>query len=250
MLLLLLLNRWRWRTMSPRFDSRALRDLWRQSRELHLRAHEGDIEPFFPDEDLVYAGRVHGEGYEGELAWGNFGGNARCVGFLPVGVRVGGENDEVDRGFRAQEFDDLSEASANLGFLGADIRVFEPELESDHTVATVVRDPERLESRIVVRVAEHVGILTIAVDELDGAENVSPHGGQELEDSVVLAADDESTVDKSKGGGSVFAPDLPGPDGELAVDIPESESGVLGDSRDRGMVDIEVKGNESLWTLY
>lgn len=127
--------------MSPRFDSGALHDLGRQRRELHLRARESDIEPFLPDQDLVHARRVHGEGYEGELAWRDFRGDARCVGFLAVGIRIGGEDDEVDGRLRAQELDDLTEAPADLRLLGADIRVFKAKLEGDHAVATVVRNP-------------------------------------------------------------------------------------------------------------
>lgn len=75
-------------------------------------------------------------------------------------------------------------------------RRLKSDLESDHTVAAIVGDPQGLNSRVIVRMAKHIRIIGEPMDELDGGNNGATLVWKKLEDCAMLAANDHTVVHK------------------------------------------------------
>src|SRR6267154_4739768 len=75
-------------------------------------------------------------------------------------------------------------------------RCLKSELESNHTVAAIVGDPQCLDSRVIVRMAKHIRIIDEPMDELDGGKNRVTLVWKKLKDCAMLAANDYTVVHK------------------------------------------------------
>jgi hypothetical protein len=152
----------------------------------------------------------------------------------------------VDGRFWPREFDDLLEEPAADEFArrrGADV---EPNAQGDETITPVVGNPERLDSGVIVYVSEHVRVFFGSVDELECGQDVLGDNGEELEHGTIPPPDDDAIIDKCQRGRDVIAANAVSPERHLVVDVPQSESGVLGNSSQREMRNIEIKRDQAL----
>ena len=97
---------------------------------------------------------------------------------------------------------------------------------------------------------KHVGVLAarrVAVDKVDGGQDVPVGGGKELEHGAVLPPNDYASVDEGDGGRNALAAHLLGDIGNRVLQVPEGKSGVFCDSSEGIVESVEIKGTNSLW---
>ena len=215
-------------------------------REFGNGAHECTLVPFLAHEDLIDASRMDRKGNEGKFTWRDFRGNTGGMGFVTSGIRVGGEDDEMNGRLRSRELDDLFEETTPDDPTGRRSRDIKPNPQRDQTVSAVVGNPQGLNPRVVVDVAKHFWILLGAIDESKGGENVLCNDGEQLEHGAILAADDDAVVDKRQRGGEVVSTDAVCPEWTLVVNIPQGQSRVLGNGRQRKVRNVKVERNQAL----
>ena len=73
---------------------------------------------------------------------------------------------------------------------------------------------------------------------------------KELEDSAVLPADDDATIDKGDRGGNILSPDLVGYVRNGVLQVPKGQSRVFGDSGERVVESVKVKGADHLGRCF
>jgi hypothetical protein len=147
----------------------------------------------------------------------------------------------MDRWFWPREFDDLLEEPTMDEFTrrrGADI---EPNAQGDETIAPVVGNPECLDLRVIVDVSEHVRVFFGSVDELECGQNIPGDNGEELEHGAIHPPSDDAIINKCQRGRDIIITNVVSPERHLVMDIPQSESGVLRNSSQHKMRNIEIK---------
>jgi len=135
---------------------------------------------------------------ERKLAGRNLGSNTRRMSFVTMGIRVGRKDHKVNGGFDTRELNDLINVPTEIITRRRSIRGLKVQLEGNERIPPAVCNPERLNSRIVADVPEHVWVVLEAVDESDGGEDVFGRHGEELEDRAAPPPDDDTAVDKSE----------------------------------------------------
>lgn len=93
---------------------------------------------------------------------------------------------------------------------------------------------------------EHVRILLVSVDELEGGKDVLGDDGEELEHRTIISPDDDAIINESQRRRDIVATNTMGPEGLLVMDVPKCESGILGNGSQRKMRNIEIKRNQAL----
>lgn len=163
-------------------------------------------------------------------------------------IGVSGQNDEVDRRLRSHELDDLiEEGSARLFSAGRGGVHVEVNLERDHTLPAVVRDPQSLDPRVVVGMPEHVWVFAVSVDELHRRKHIPAHAVEQLEHGTILTANDDATIYEGERRGHVISTNLVRPEWQLGVaDVPHSQCGVIGNGSYCRPRDVEVEGDDRL----
>ena len=78
---------------------------------------QSSVEPLLADEDLIDAGRMHGEGHQSQLARRHLRSNARGMRLVAMRIRISSQNHEVDRRLRAAELNDLVEIGTSTDIL-------------------------------------------------------------------------------------------------------------------------------------
>ncbi len=173
---------------------------WRRNipGELAVRMDKSRVEPLLSDQYLIHSGRMDRERNERKLAGRDLGSNTRRMSFVPMGIGVGRKDHKVNGGFNTRELNDLANVPTVLNTRARSIRRVKVQLERNERIPPAVRNPKRLNPRIVADVPEHVWVILEAVDESDSGEDVFGRHGEELEDCAAPPPDDDTPVDKSE----------------------------------------------------
>ena len=218
----------------------------RIGREFGNGAHEGTLVPFLTNENLIDTSGMDGESNEGEFTWGHFRSDTGCMGLVPSGISIRGEDDKVDGRLRSGELDDLLEEATPYKFTRWRTRDVKPNLQRDQTVSAIVGNPQGLDPGVIVDVAKHIWVLFGAVDKFEGGKDVLCDNGEQLEHGAVPAADDDAIVDKGQRGWKVVSTDAVCPEWTLVMNVPQRQGRVLGNGGQRKVRNIKVKRNQAL----
>jgi hypothetical protein len=167
------------------------------------------------------------------------------MSFFASRVCIRCQNDEVDSGLWSSEFQDLLKVWSHVipptwrGRLKA-------ELESNHTVAAVIGNPQGVDSRVVICVTEHFRVVGETTDELDSGKDVVAFIRKKLKDSALLAANDNTTIDKRDGRGRIITTNDRRPEGLPVANIPKAESRIIGDCGNGRVTNVKFESNEWL----
>jgi hypothetical protein len=116
-------------------------------------------------------------------------------------------------------------------------------MQGDETIVPVVGNPEHLDSRVVVDMSEHVRVFFGSVDKLECGQNILGDNGEELEHGAIHPPGDNAIINKCQRGRDVIAANVVSPERHLVMDVPQSESGVLGNSSQCEMRNNKIKHN-------
>ena len=114
----------------------------RIGRELGHGAHERTLVPFLAHENLIDTGRVDRKGNEGKFTWRHLCGDTGGMGFVPSGISIRGEDDEMDGGLWSGELDDLFKEATPYKFTGWRSGDVKANLQRNQTVSAIVGNPQ------------------------------------------------------------------------------------------------------------
>jgi len=114
--------------------------------------------------------------------------------------------------------------------------------ESNERLSATVSYPEGLDTRVIADMTEHVRIILRRVDEFDSRQDGFRSYRQQLKHCTVSSPDNDTTINKGERGWHIVSINLVRRKWKTVVDIPDRETRVFGDSGNRVVNYIEIKG--------